>query len=392
MLCCLLFRERISNDNAKIIKKSATDDIFATLMKIPLQGLKSAFLLLFPLVFLLSSCDDTDPRIIPDEILEDVETGFRLERLDLGMRAAAEALEAEPSISDHDLYISHLSAYRPFIVEYLYAGEDSLANDSLIAADFGWVLRDSIFRSLIRFVTDTFPADYPFAKRLEKPLKRFKYVFPERQIPKFATYISGYPQSASSGTDQVQITGSYFGFGLHYFLGPDFKFYPQDMPSYMKRQLRQEYLEKILFAGLAEMILPPVNRTITPRLLDGMIREGKKMYFLQIMLPEVPDSVLMNYSAEQRNWAIYHEARIYKLLLEHLYKTDMKAAQDYLGPKPYTTELALNSAPRIGQFCGWMIVRAYMDKKREISLPELMAEEDADKILKGAGYKPEMRE
>lgn len=129
-----------------------------------------------------------------------------------------------------------------------------------------------------------------------------------------------------------------------------------------------------------------------PRLIDEMIREGKRLYFLQIMLPERDDSIRMDYSAKQINWAIYHEARIYKLLAGVMFEKSVKHIQDYIAPKPYTTELSLESAPRIGQFCGWMIIRAYMARHPEVSLPELMAMTDADLILRESAYKPELTE
>jgi hypothetical protein len=47
------------------------------------------------------------------------------------------------------------------------------------------------------------------------------------------------------------------------------------------------------------------------------------------------------------------------------------------------------SPSRLGAWIGWQIVRAYMDKKPEGSMPELFRESEARRILVESGYKPE---
>lgn len=340
----------------------------------------------------LAACESADPRIISDEDIADIEVDVNVVRLDQATVAAVNAFEADTSLSDSAIFASHYASMKPFIVDNFYFGNDSIGSDSQIAADFGWILRDSIFRVIVQEVDSAFPAGYPFEEKLSKPLKRFKFVFPEQPLPKFGAYISGFPKSGMAGTDQYYVGKEYFGFGLHYFMGPNYKFYPQDLPQYLRRSMDEDYLEVTLMNELAARTLPRRDPTKLPRLIDEMIREGKRLYFLQIMLPERDDSIRMDYSAKQINWAIYHEARIYKLLAGVMFEKSVKHIQDYIAPKPYTTELSLESAPRIGQFCGWMIIRAYMARHPEVSLPELMAMTDADLILRESAYKPELTE
>jgi hypothetical protein len=43
---------------------------------------------------------------------------------------------------------------------------------------------------------------------------------------------------------------------------------------------------------------------------------------------------------------------------------------------------------RIGQWVGWQIVNAYMNAHKDVTLPELMNQRDAQKLFKESKYKP----
>ena len=71
-----------------------------------------------------------------------------------------------------------------------------------------------------------------------------------------------------------------------------------------------------------------------------------------------------------------------------LFSAEQKKYAKYLEEAPFTAGLANNSAPRIGIWCGWQIVKNYMNNNPSISFDELWKEKDAQKILKLATYKP----
>jgi hypothetical protein len=64
--------------------------------------------------------------------------------------------------------------------------------------------------------------------------------------------------------------------------------------------------------------------------------------------------------------------------------------QKYLAEAPFTPGVGENSssAPKLGIWTGWQIVRKYMEKNPEISLQQLMLEKDSQKILTDSNYKP----
>ena len=60
----------------------------------------------------------------------------------------------------------------------------------------------------------------------------------------------------------------------------------------------------------------------------------------------------------------------------------------YTADGPFTSALSKESAPRIGYWTGWQIIKQYMDHNPEVTVEQLMKETDAQKILTKAKYKP----
>ena len=143
-----------------------------------------------------------------------------------------------------------------------------------------------------------------------------------------------------------------------------------------------------MVAEIAEGMVAPIDLTRQPTLLDKMIRAGIKQYFMQQLLPHTPDSLRLSYSARQMEWANLYEARIYKELIPHLYKIDFNLHRDFMAEKPYTTQLSLDSAPRVGEFAGWKMVAAYMRLHPEENLESLTERQDYETIFKESRYKP----
>ncbi|RRN76133.1 gliding motility lipoprotein GldB, partial [Pseudoxanthomonas sp. SGD-10] len=127
-------------------------------------------------------------------------------------------------------------------------------------------------------------------------------------------------------------------------------------------------------------------------LLSKMIYNGKLMQFMKSVQPNLADSTVLGYDSKQMQWAQQFEGDIWAYFLEEdlLYNTDYLKIQKYLAEAPFTPGLGAHndSAPKLGIFSGWQIVKAYMKNNPEITLQELMSEKDEQKILKGAKYRP----
>ena len=122
-----------------------------------------------------------------------------------------------------------------------------------------------------------------------------------------------------------------------------------------------------------------------------MIYYGKMLYLKDKFMPAADDAIKMGYSQDQLDWTLANEEPIWRNFIEqeHLYSTDGQLSLRFLEPAPFSKfglELDNESPGRLGQYIGWQIVRAFMNKN-EISVQQLV-HIPAEEIFKKANYKP----
>ncbi len=327
-----------------------------------------------------------------------IEYELDFKRLDSQMYTCAKALHEDSTMDIYTAYEQYLKSDCEFYLQLLgipYQSEirpmDSSIMDSLVAHNICTLLQDSSMYQLLDTIQVVFPENYDFSDRLSPPIKRLIYHFSidSLEIPAFRTFANGYIPDASIRTvDQLQVLPEYIGLGLHYFMGENFPYYPVNIPQYIRRQFQPEYMDVVLISALAEGMVIPVDPGSQPTLLDKLIQSGIKQYFVDQLLPETPDSLKLYYSSEQLTWAEEYEAFLYKDIISHLYDTDFVVHRDYLGNKPYSAHISQEAPPRIGQYIGWKIVKAYKKRHPEVSLPQLCKMTDYNNIFKEARYRP----
>jgi len=108
------------------------------------------------------------------------------------------------------------------------------------------------------------------------------------------------------------------------------------------------------------------------------------------MLPDYPGYLKMDYTPAQFDWITKNESHIWAAIIENrmLYSTDNHLIRAFMMDGPFTAEFSKDSPPRLGEWIGWQIVRTYMDENTNVSLNQLMQENDPQKILTLSGYKP----
>lgn len=295
-------------------------------------------------------------------------------------------------------YQTYLSQNRDFYLELLGVMPNQINQtpsptllDSIIIQNLEPLLSDSNMYFLADTLSEILPSDFDLAGIIAPPLKRLVAAFGKDQIllPAFRTHINGYiPDGDIYAIDQLQILPDYFSFGMHFFLGQSFPYYPVNVPAYVRKRYQLPYLPVLMTHEIAEGMVPQVDPAQQPTLLDKMIREGIKLYMIDQLLPDTQDSLKIFYSPAQWEWATYYEANIYKELIPHLYNTDFNVHRDFLQEKPFTSHLGESSAPRLGQFIGWQIVAKYMEKQSGMSLAALSESTSYEEIFKASGYKP----
>ena len=121
-----------------------------------------------------------------------------------------------------------------------------------------------------------------------------------------------------------------------------------------------------------------------------MIYHGKMAWFTKWMLPDQPDSLIMGFSADQMAFCRNNEKPMWEYLVEHgiLFESDRLTIQKFTGYGPFTSDFTRESPARASVWLGWRIVEAYARKHPELSLEDIMKEEDFHKILTLSEYNP----
>lgn len=250
-------------------------------------------------------------------------------------------------------------------------------------------------QSLHDFVTDTVIsqvagkvlqqfADFSsLTKDLTSGFRHYQYYFPQKPVPAIYTYVSGFNQS-------LVFTDDFIGISLDNYLGSECVFYTYlGIPQYKIKNMYPQKMVSDLFYALALTEFP--KEVQFDNLLSEMVYEGKLVYFTEAMCPELQDSILIGYSKQQLEWCKKNEALMWNFWAENklLYSVERLDLQKYIGDAPFTNTFSQESPGRTGVWIGWQIVRSFMNKHPEITLDELMNNNNAQEILNQSGYFPE---
>ncbi|MBN1252771.1 MAG: hypothetical protein JXR51_05940 [Bacteroidales bacterium] len=235
---------------------------------------------------------------------------------------------------------------------------------------------------IVEKVEKAFPNIEEQKKELTLAFKHFKYYFPDKNIPDIYTFISAFNQSIVTDSGII-------GIALDKYLGKDCEFYKQlAWDRYLVLKMTKEMIPVDCMKAYALMEFA-YNDSID-NLLSNIVYEGKIAYFLDVILPKVPDTLKFAYTENQFNWAEKNEELVWSYFLENklLFNTDALLIKKLIGDGPFTPMFTNNSAPRIGAFIGRKIINSYMDENPEVSLHDLMYNDDYQKIINKAKYRP----
>lgn len=218
--------------------------------------------------------------------------------------------------------------------------------------------------------------------QFQEAFNNIKYYYPDFTPPKIQTVISGLE------TDLV-ITDSLIIVGLDYYLGTKGKYRPRLYDYLLTRYEPEDIVPScLLIFGISERF----NKTNLEdkTVVADMITYGKSFYFAKHMLPCVPDSTFIWYSKEEMEGARQNENLIWARLIEDevIFSNSHVTKQKFLGERPKTLEVGEKCPGRIAQWVGWQIVEKYMEAHPDVTLPQLMQMNDAQKIFKESRYKP----
>ncbi len=221
-----------------------------------------------------------------------------------------------------------------------------------------------------------------FRKELEIAFRHYKYYFPEKELPRIYTCISGFNQS-------VVIADNLIGISLEKYLGTKCKFYEKlGLPAYKRRNMHSGKMVPDMIQAWADAEWPKSDKENT--LFSYMIQQGKVLYFLDAIFPEMNDTIKVGFTKKQLEFCKKSEAKMWTFLAEHkiLFTTDRMSIKRFIDDAPYTGPFTEESPGRTGVWLGWQIVRAYMKTHPDKKLPDLMNNQDFQGILNQSGYQP----
>jgi hypothetical protein len=259
-------------------------------------------------------------------------------------------------------------------------------NGNLRDSSYGYRLKEFIYDRDMRETFEAVSNLYPNTDTLEHDLsdafRHYRYYFPDKKIPAVVTMISGY-------NSPVVCVDSTLALGLEMYMGSNNKFY--QMAAFPKY--------KTLFMNKANLVPDAVREWMISEFpynmdksdfLSEIIYIGKIMYLTDALMPNVNDTIKVRYTQRQMDYCTQNEFNVWSYFAAQklLYTTDQAEIMKFTAEGPFTSALSKESAPRIGYWIGWQIVRQFMNNNPDITPLQLMSETDAQKILTKAKYKP----
>ena len=241
-------------------------------------------------------------------------------------------------------------------------------------------LKDSTMNLVVNKVDSVFPNLDLQEEELVSGFKHLKYYYPQAEIPRVFSQISGFNQS-------IVVDKGLIGISLDKYLGEDCEFYALlGRPIYMRKNMTPNRIAQDIFLAYALTEFP--FKAKKNNLMEQMIYQGKILYFLQALLPEKGENDIMKYSSEAFKWCVNNESHVWAYIIEHkhLFSTQSSMARNYINDAPFTSGMPQESPGRIGTWIGLQIVKSYMEKHSEVSLPQLMLNDDYASLLRESAY------
>ena len=249
----------------------------------------------------------------------------------------------------------------------------------------------SAFRTeptLVR-VLDSVRAAFPatgeapaWQRDLERALRYARYYFPEEPTPRVVTYLSEFSLGGFSFGDSL------VGIGLDFYLGSGFPGYdPNVFPRYIQRTMNADHVApRAVEAWLGNLL----GEAPGPRMLDRMVHNGKLLYLKSRLLPHVADTAVLGFGESSLAWLRDNEQQLWAHYLDQelLYETKGSRIGKLVGPSPNAPGMPPEAPGANANWVGMRIVEQYVARRPGLTMAELIAERDAQRLLTESKYKP----
>lgn len=342
------------------------------------------YLALASMAIFLSACSESAPDYVrPDIGSITVQTEIRRFDRDLF------ALDTANIGSGRQLLDSTYGEFATLYFDQLLG-----INDPRIAPQGG----DAFLSGFLTFpatrkLYDTIQIVYPDLEREKETFNTaFRYLkalFPERPTPTITTFLSEFSiANFIYGNDELAV-------GLDFYLGSNYPYHLIDpsnavFSGYLTRSYNQDHLvPRTLKPLLEDIVGPPTGE----RLIDHIIRNGKRQVLMDVLLPGVADTARWEFTPDQLAWCEENEQNIWAYFLSEnlLYSTDYKVYRKFVDYSPHSPGMPQEAPGRTGDWIGVQIVRAWLEHHPESGISALAERIDAQQFLDEARYKPQRK-
>ncbi|WP_395785541.1 gliding motility protein [Aquirufa sp.] len=230
--------------------------------------------------------------------------------------------------------------------------------------------------------------------RLEKELKiafqRVQKEFPGMKTPKIRTVFSGFGGLGSEFTAQhLQVSDSLIVIGLDFFMGKKGLYLPPNVYDYQMRRLEPRALVGQVMLQYSAFLNKQNEEDHS--LLSDMIWYGKGYAFTKTIVPEVADSLLFGYTAQELLETNAFQKQVWEYFIDKklLFNKEELIKSRYLGERPKTPEIGPACPGSIGRWVGYTIVQHYWAANPKLSISKIMADQDFNRIFLKSAYRGE---
>lgn len=329
------------------------------------------FFIVIMLVFI--SCNRENNNNID---VSDIELDITINRLDKDL------FEMDPSNIENempDLIAKYGEFFELYSARVINLGNPHDADYSNILVGF---VTDFTMNKVYEKTKEVFPNVNFIENEMTEAFKRYKYFFPEKTIPAIYTFIGGFNQS-------IVVSDSILGLGIDKYLGEDCEFYDRlEIANYLQKNMNPQSIPTD--AVRAWITTEFAYNDTKDNLVNNMVYQGKVQYFLDVIFPQTQDSLKFGFTANQLRWCITNEYQMWNYLIEEklLFSTDHMIITKHINQAPFTSGYPQNSPGRASVWLGREIVKAYMKRNSDLTLKDLMLDDDYQKILSESRYEP----
>ena len=180
---------------------------------------------------------------------------------------------------------------------------------------------------------------------------------------------------------------------LEYFLGSGSQFYsPVSFPQYRKFHMSKQYLLPSLIDYLFErdLMIENLNKPLT--ILDKIISQGKKLYFLDLMFPDLDMHIKFLFKKNELDYIRKYELDLWNDLKdkELLYEQYSNKYKNFFNLE--NQDDIMMSPTKFGSFIGYKIVKSYMNNNDVDLYTLLNSQESSSDFLVSSKYQPSNKE